>query len=170
MAVQLDYGYSTPKAVPGAKVDLVDDVVEARINDENDGVVKYGTAVAVGASAGHSVKKTTATTTAAQIDGVVICHPNTEQDMNGNVVVKKNATLGVMKKGHIWGRLAVASTSEGVDTYVTPTYGATAYVCVEGANAGCFTPTASSTSGSKTVDIGAKFGYESDNNIAVIVL
>lgn len=158
MAAQLTYGYSTAKAVPGGKVDLADDVVAARRNEENDGVIKYGTAVACGSSVGHSVKKVVAGTTAAQIDGVVLCHPNTEQDMEGNVVVKKHATLGIMKKGHIWGRLA---------TNVTPVYGTTAYVVVDGDDAGCFTATAD---GANTVDIGATFGNEKDDGIAIIVL
>lgn len=157
MAAQLNYGYSTPKAVPGAKVDLADDVVNARINDENDGVLKYGMAVAQGASAGHSVKVPVAGTTAAQIDGVAIALPNTEQDKDGNVVVTKGASLSIMKKGHIWGRIA---------TDVTPVYGASAYVVVSGDDAGCFT----TASGSTTVDIGATFGNESDDGIAVIVL
>lgn len=161
MSAQLDYGYSTAKAVPGAKVDLVDDVVETRRNDENDGVIKFGTAVAVGSKAGHSVKKPTGTTTAADIDGVVLCHPNTEQDMAGNVVVKKNSSLGVMKHGKIWGRLANNANA---------VYGAKAYVVIEGDDAGCFTPTASTTSGSKTVDINATFGNAADTGIAVIVL
>ena len=83
-------------------------------------------------------------------------HPNTEQDMNGNVIVKKNVSVGVLVKGHVWGRLA---------TGVTPTYHAKAYVVASGADAGCFT-----TASSGTIDIGAKFGNEVDGGIAIVEL
>jgi len=156
MAAQLDYGYSTPKAVPGAKVDLVHDEVVARINEAEDKAVKYGMAVAVGTSAGHAVTVPTEGTTADKIEGVVVCHPNTEHDLNGDVIVKKGKTLSVMTKGRIWGRLA---------TDVTPVYKAKAYVVVSGADAGTFT-----TAAEGNVDIGATFGRDTDNGIAVIEL
>ena len=155
MAAQLDYGYSTPKAVAGAKVDLSHDEVITRMNEAEDGVIKYGMAVMVGTTPGQSVKVVNGAT-AAQIEGVVLCHPNTEQDTKGNVVVRKGVSLGVMKKGRIWARLA---------TDVTPTYGAKAYVVVSGADAGTFTTVADSN-----VDINATFGNATDNGIAVIEL
>ena len=118
--------------------------------------MKFGMAVAVGTSAGKTVKVPVVGTTAEQIEGIAIALPNTEQDMNGKVTVKQNTSLGVMKKGNIWGRLA---------TGVTPTYGTKAYVVVSGDDAGTFT-----TASEGTVDIGAKFGNAQDDGIAVIVL
>ena len=156
MAAQLNYNYSTPKGVPGGKFDIAFDEVVTRTNEEKDGVMKYGLAVAVGTNAGNSVKIPVAGTTADQIEGVAIALPNTEQDMDGNVIVKNNLPLSIMKKGNIWGRLA---------TGVTPTYGAKAYVVVSGDDAGTFT-----TAESGNVDIGATFGNASDDGIAVIVL
>ena len=79
-----------------------------------------------------------------------------QQDTDGNVVIKKNAILGIMKHGNVWGRLASG---------VTPVYGNTAYVVVSGDDAGAFT-----TEISGTIDIGAKFGNASDDGIAVITL
>ena len=155
MAAQLDYGYSTPKAVPGAKVDLVHDEVITRMNEAEDGALKYGMAVMVGTTPGQTVKVPNGAT-AEQIEGVVLCHPNTEQDTKGNVVVKKGVSVGVMKEGRIWGRLA---------TDVTPVYNAKAYVVVSGADAGTFT-----TAADGNVDIGAKFGNATDNGIAIIEL
>ena len=156
MAAQLDYGFSTPKGVPGGKFDLAVDEVVTRSNDENDGVMRYGLAVAVGANAGKSVKLPVAATTAAEIEGIAVALPTTEQDMSGKVIIKKDAVLGVMKKGNIWGRLAAD---------VTPTYGAKAYVVVDGDDAGAFPTTESGN-----LDIGATFGNASDDGIAVIVL
>lgn len=155
MAAQLDYGYSTPKAVAGAKVDLSHDEVVTRMNEAEDSKLKYGMAVMVGTNPGQTVTVPNGAT-AEQIEGVVLCHPNTEQDMKGNVVVKKNVSLGIMTQGRIWARLA---------TDVTPTYRAKAYVVVSGADAGTFT-----TAADGNVDIGATFGNATDDGIAVIEL
>ncbi len=156
MAAQKDYSYSTPKGVPGGKVDLSSDEVVTRINEAEDGVLKYGMAVAYGSTPGSSVTAPAADTTADKIEGVLLCHPNTEQDMKGKVVVKKDVSVGVMCKGRIWGRL-----SDGV----SPTYGEKAYVSVAGDDAGTFTNAAEGA-----LDIGAKFGNAADNGIAVIIL
>ena len=127
--------------------------------------MKNEIAVSIGADAGNGIKVPVTGTTASQIDGITIALPNTEQDMAGKVVVKKNASLSVMKKGNIWGRLAADAT---------PTYGAKAYVIPEGDEAGTFTHAADNgkSDGSKVeyLDIGATFGNASDDGIAVIVL
>lgn len=165
MAAQLNYNYGIPKGVPGGKFDIAFDEVVTRKNENEDGVMKYGLAVAVGTDAGNGIKVPVTGTTAAQIEGITIALPNTEQDMAGKVVVKKNASLSVMKKGNIWGRLA---------TGATPTYGAKAYVIPEGDEAGTFTHAADngkSDSGKvEYLDISATFGNASDDGIAVIVL
>ena len=153
MAAQTNYGYSTPKGVAGGKVNLFHDEVVTRMNEENDGVMNYGIAVMAGTTPGSTVKKPVGAT-AEKIEGVVVCHPNTEQDMNGKVVIKKNASLGIMTEGCIWGRLA---------TDAVATYGAAAKVVVTGEEAGCFT-------NGDGVDIGAKFGKDVDDGIAVIIL
>lgn len=156
MAAQLNYNYSTPKGVPGGKFDIAFDEVVTRNNENEDGVMKYGMAVATGTKAGVTVKVPTAETTKEQIEGIAIALPNTEQDMKGNVIVKKNRSLSIMKKGNIWGRLA---------TGITPTCGAKAYVVISGDDAGSFT-----TASEGTLDIGAEFGKAYDDGIAVIVL
>ena len=156
MAAQLNYNYSTPAGVPGGKFDISFDEVATRSNEEEDGVLKYGLAVFEGTTAGKQIKLPTADATAATFEGVVIALPNTEQDMEGMVTIKKNRALSIMRHGHIWGRLAKDAT---------PTYGATAYVVLSGDDAGCFT--AESTG---TLDIGAKFGNATDDGIAVIEL
>lgn len=156
MAAQKNYSYSTPIGVPGGKVDLFHDEVVTRMNEEADGVLKFGMAVAQGSVAGHTVKLVGADTTAEKIEGVLLCHPNTEQDMNGKVIVKSNASVGVIVKGHVWGRLA---------TGITPAYKETAYVVKSGNDAGAFTNVADGA-----LDIGAKFGKYAENGIAVIEL
>ena len=165
MAAQLNYNYDTAKGVPGGKAYIDFDKVVTRRNENEDGVMKFGMAVATGASAGYGVKVPVTGTTAAQIDGVVVALANTEHDMNGNVVVKKNASLSIMKSGSIWGRLASGAKA---------TYGAKAYVVPSGDDAGTFTHAADNglSDGSKVeyLDIDATFGNASDDGIAVIVL
>ena len=156
MAAQTNYGYSTPKGVAGGKVNLFHDEVITRQNEAQDGVLKYGMAVKVGTVPGSNVTVPNAGTTKEQIEGVVLAHPNTEQDMKGKVVVKNGTSLSVMTKGCVWGRLATGATA---------TYGNVAYVVVTGDDAGTFTDKADGA-----VDIGAKFGKDTDDGIAVIVL
>lgn len=154
MAAQLDYGYGTPKGVAGGKADIAYDEVITRKNEEADGVLKYGMAAMVGAAKGTGVKVPVSGTTAEQIEGIVLHAANTEQDMKGRVVVPNNASVGILRKGRIWGRTA---------SDATPTYNAKAYVVVDGDDAGTFTDKAEGT-----VDIGARFGNASDDGIAVI--
>ena len=156
MAAQTSYGFGTAKGVPGGKYDLAFDEVVTRANQEDDGKMKFGVAVIAGTVPGKNVKLPVAGTTAEKFEGVTIALPNTEVEMNGKVVLKKNATLGVMKKGNIWGRIGSG---------VTPVYGKTAYVVLTGADAGSFT-----TESANNLDVGAMFGSESDEGIAVIVL
>lgn len=130
MAAQIDYSYSTPKGVAGGKVDIAYDEVITRNNEEADGVLKYGMAAMVGTSRGISVKVPATGATADQIEGIVLHAANTEQDMKGKVVVPNNASVGILRKGRIWGRIAKEAK---------PTYKAKAYVVVDGNDAGCFT-------------------------------
>ena len=130
MAAQLKYSYDTPKGVPGGKVDISFDNVDTRTNEEADGVLKYGMAVQTGTYPGTTVKVPTSGATKSAIEGVALSLPNTEQDMQGNVVVRNGATIGVMRWGKVWGRLA----SDAV-----PVSGQTAYVVVDGEEAGSFT-------------------------------
>lgn len=208
---QLDYNYSTAKNVPGGKADLSFDEVVTRQNESADGVLKYGMGVAIGSTAGKTVK--VPATTSDKFEGVVLSLPNTEQDMNGKVIVKKGASLSIIKKGHVWARTA---------TDAVVTYGAKAYLAVDGEDVGTFTsatasvtayvkcdstttsakqvvsdsvssPTSSQVKLSSvtprfgftpvigdyvvqkklhgtTVDVGATFGNETDDGIAIIEL
>lgn len=152
MAAQLDYGFSTPKGVAGGKFDLADDIVASRIVEAADGVLRFGMAVAIGVNAGDGITMVSSSTTAEDVEGVLLHAANTEQDMNGKVVIKHGSAQSVMKKGHVWGRLSSDAVYK---------YGAKAYVVVDGDEAGSFTSTSaaatayvkcdSSTSGAKEV-------------------
>lgn len=130
MAAQTNYRYETPKGVPGGKVDIAFDEVITRMNEAEDGVLKFGMAAAVGSDPGSNITLPKTGTTAGQIEGVVLAHPNTEQDRKGEVIVRKDCAVGIMRKGHVWGRLSADAV---------PTYGEKAYVVVDGEDAGAFT-------------------------------
>ena len=150
MAAQLDYGYSTPKGVAGGKVDIAYDEVITRKNEEADGVLKYGMAAMVGTSKGTGVKVPATGATADQIEGIVLHAANTEQDMKGKVIVPNNASVGILRKGRIWGRTSKEAA---------PTYKAKAYVVVDGDDAGCFTDQSAAYSAyikAESGDAGAK--------------
>ena len=137
MPAQMEYSYRVKKALPGAKADLRFDEVVTRRNEEADGVLEYGMAVQAGASPGVGVKIPVSGATAGQIEGVVLRVANTEENRQGDVVVPGGASLGIMKAGRIWARLA----SDAV-----PSYGAAAYVVTDGDEAGYFTSASSAAS------------------------
>ena len=158
MAAQLNYTYEIPKATPGQKVDISNDTVISRMNEEaEDGAMKFGMAVAVGTEAGVKVKLATGAT-ADTIEGVVLRAENTEQDKNGKTVIVAGSTVSVMTQGKVWAR---------IPKDVTPTYGTTAYVIVDGDDVGAFT-----TEKGTNVDIGAKFGtdYDATEHVAIVIL
>lgn len=137
MAAQTNYRYETPKGVPGGKVDIAFDEVITRMNEAEDGVLKFGMAAAVGSDPGFKVTIPQTGTIAAQIEGIVLAHPNTEQDRKGKVIVRKDVTVGIMRKGRVWGRLAADAV---------PSYGTNAYVVVDGEEAGTFTSVSGASS------------------------
>lgn len=130
MPAQMTYSYKTPKALPGAKADIRFDEVVTRTNEEADGVLQYGMAAQIGTTPGVTVKVPVSGATAKQIEGVVLRVANTEEDRKGAVIVPGGASVGILKAGRIWARLA----SDAV-----PSYGAAAYVVTDGDEAGYFT-------------------------------
>lgn len=130
MAAQLNYDYGTAKGIPGGKVDIAYDEVVTRKNEETDGVLKYGMAAMAGTTPGTTVKVPATGATKAQFEGIVLAAANTEQDMDGVVLVKKGASVGIMSKGKVWGRIAEGCVA---------TYGDSALVVVDGDEAGSFT-------------------------------
>lgn len=144
MSAQTTYGFATPRGVAGGLFDLSNYDIVTRLNEEADGILKFGVGVVRGTSAGSQVKLPVTASTAALFEGVVVNSHSAEMDMNGNVSLKKNASVGVLRYGKVWVR--VPSTD-------APAYGDSVYLIVSGDDAGCFTKTA----GSNTVTINARF-------------
>lgn len=161
MAAQTEYGYDIPKALAGSKADIIfGEDIRSKTVEADDGVLQFGTAVADGTKDG-TVKSASGATAIA---GVLLHSQNVEEDINGKLVIRKGATVNVMKVGHVWGRLASTDTT-------APKTNAKAYVVTDSEVAtdiGTFTATA--TEG-KTVEAGVFIGgTDLTAGIAVVAL
>lgn len=156
MGAQNSYVFSTPIGQAGGIYDLAPYAVDSFCNESNDGVVKFGMGVVKGTAAGKQVKAPAAGAAAADFEGIVTNRRTTENAIDGGVLVKKGATLGVMRYGRIFGLLA-----EGA----APAYGDAVYMVASGDDAGCFTE-----SSTGTVAIKARFLSAASDGIAIIEL
>ena len=158
MSAQTTYRYNTPLGAAGGIVDLAPYAIDTFLNEENTGVMNFGIGVVQGATAGTGIKKPISTSTAAVFEGITTNNRTTEYDTEGAINIKKNAAVGVMRYGRIYGRVA---------TNVTPTYGAAVYMIKSGDEAGYFT-----TSSDGTIAIKARFlgKFDANDMIAEIEL
>lgn len=157
MAAQTTYGYGTPKGVPGGLYDISCHEVNTRMNEEEDGKLGFGVGVVQGTSKGHTVKLPVAVSTADLFEGVTIYGVTTEYDMSGKVVIRKDTTVGVVRTGKVWAKVAAG---------ITPAYNDKLYMITDGPEAGYFT----NASGATTIEIKGKFIGEADNGIAPVLL
>lgn len=155
--MQTRYTYFGYKGNPGAIVDLAPHEIDSRLNEEDAGVLKFGVGVIKGTQPGKTVKMPTEGATTAQFEGITVNNRTTEYDREGVLSVRKNAAVGIMTWGRIFGRVA---------TGATPAYDDAAYLIVSGTEAGCFT----NTSGSNTIEINARFLASVENGVAEIEL
>lgn len=127
---QLKYGFSTPLGEAGGIIDLAPYVIDAFTNEEDTGVLNFGMGVVSGTVPGKQIKLPTSGSTAATFEGITTNRRTTEYDLEGKIHIRQNATIGVMRYGRIFGKLAPD---------VTPAYGNDVYLIITGENAGCFT-------------------------------
>lgn len=136
MGAQSTYRYGTVAGAAGGIVDTAPYAIDSFRNENNDGVMKFGMGVVKGTNAGVDVKVPVAGSNAAAFEGVVTNNRTTEYDLDGNLSLKKGVSLGVMRYGRIYVRVA---------TGATPEYGDALYLVKSGDDAGCFTDSSSST-------------------------
>lgn len=158
MGVQNKYGFSTVAGAAGGIFDLAPYAIDSFINEENNGAIRFGEAAFRGTKAGLNVKKAYAGATADKFEGIITNDRCTEYDVDGNLSIRKGASLGVMRYGRIYARLAED---------VTPAVGDKVYVVLSGDDAGCFTNDASGN-----VEIAARFlgTKDASANIALVEL
>ena len=127
---QIRYGFSTPIGAAGGIVDLAPYAIDTFLNEEETGVLKFGVGVVQGSTPGSNVALPQAGATAAKFEGIVVNNRTTEYDVEGKLAVRKGASVGVMRYGRVFGRVAAG---------VKPAYGEAVYMIVDGEEAGCFT-------------------------------
>lgn len=161
MSAQTSYNQKMSHGVAGGLYDLTVHVVDTRTVE--DGVIRFGLGVVEGTTKGKQVKLPVAASTAKVFEGVVINSHSNEMDMKGDVKLGAGATVGVVKNGRVYVRIA-----NGVD----PAYGDALYLITSGDEAGYFTNAAAGTSDSfKTVKVTGHFlGAKATDAIAPVYI
>ena len=156
---QMSYNFSTPVGIAGGLYDLTGYVCDSYNNGAEDGALKHGMGVVVTDTPGVAQLPTEASTI-LNFEGVLLNGLITEHNLDGDVVVKKGHTVGVIKQGRVWARLAESAV---------PAYGKAVLLITKGKNAGLFTSADDDDEKANAIAINAKFLTEKGSgNIAVV--
>lgn len=127
---QMSYSQKMSYGVAGGLYDLSHHVVDSRTNEADDDVLRFGFGVVEGSVTGVTVALPASDATKAKFEGVVVNSHAHEENYYGDVKIRNNETVGVMKDGRIFVRIA-----EDVE----PKYGDAVYLITDGTYAGYFT-------------------------------
>lgn len=130
MSAQITYGFKTAMGEAGGIIDLAPYAIDSFANEAETGVMKFGVGVVKGTAAGQQVNLPGDDSVAADFEGIVVNRRTTEYDMEGKIHIRQNSTVGVMRYGRIYGRVAAGAT---------PAYGDPVYMVKSGEEAGYFT-------------------------------
>ena len=136
MSAQTSYKFGSPIGAAGGLVDLAPYAIDTFLNSENTGVLKFGVGVVKGATPGTNVALPSGTSVAADFEGIVVNGRTTEYDVEGNLSIRKGASVGVMRYGRIYAKV-VHGVSIAVNNPV--------YLVISGDNKGLFTNSSSSS-------------------------
>lgn len=130
MSAQNRYGYKTPIGAAGGIVDIAPYAIDTFLNAEETGKMKFGMGVVQGNNPGKNIKIPATGSTVAKFDGITVNNRTTEYDVEGNLTLRKGSSVGVMRYGRIYARVA-----EDVE----PSYGDSVWLITSGDEAGYFT-------------------------------
>lgn len=120
MSAQTRYGFSTPGGVAGGIYDLAPIAVDTLLVGEETGVMKFGVGVVQGDKPGTDAKlPADGSDDSTKFEGVTVNGRTTELDLEGASHIRKGASIGIMRYGRAYCR--VAEDAE-------PAYGKPAYV------------------------------------------
>ena len=85
MSAQTRYGYATPIGAAGGIVDLAPYAVDTFLNEEENGVMKFGMGVVQGSKPGVNIALPESGATADKFEGVTTNNRTTEYDMDGHL-------------------------------------------------------------------------------------
>lgn len=158
---QLNYNFAPDLGIAGGLYDLTGYVCDSFCNAEKDGVLKHGMGIVTGSAAGIAALPTK-DSTISNFEGILVNGLTTEHSMDGSVVVKEGTTVGVLKQGRIWARVAADAV---------PANGKAVYFIIKGDNAGLFTTSDDDTNASNAIAINAKFiGGKGSSDVAPVEL
>ena len=145
-----------PLLTPPAIVDLAPHAVDTFLNEEENGVMKFGMGVVQGSKPGVNIALPESGATADKFEGVTTNNRTTEYDMDGHLAVRKGVGIGVMRYGRIYVR---------VETGDEPAYGDPPYLIIDGDEAGSPAPRNDGT----TIAVNGRFIGGIDNGIAPLL-
>ncbi|MDR2359668.1 MAG: hypothetical protein LBD85_00075 [Oscillospiraceae bacterium] len=155
---QLSYNYTTPKGVAGGLYDISPYSVDSRQNgEESANALKFGMGAVQGATPGVDIKRPASSDTEDKFEGLVLTSFVSEMDMLGEIKLYPSQTVGVLRYGKAWARIA---------SDLTTSYGEPLYLIKSGADAGLFT---NSESGNLAVN-GRFIGTADSSDIAPVEL
>lgn len=130
MSAQNRYGYKTPIGAAGGIVDIAPYAIDTFLNEEETGKMMFGLGVVQGSTPGSNVAIPATTATVAKFEGITVNNRTTEYDVEGKLSLRKGASVGVMRYGRVYARVA-----EDVE----PSYGDPVWLITSGDEAGYFT-------------------------------
>ena len=145
--MRTNYSFAPDLGVAGGLYDMTEHVVDTYNNEANDGDLKFGMGVVLGTGKGKAAKPTSSATI-NDFEGVLLNGGTTEHTMDGDVRILNGNTLGVLKQGRIWARIAEDAE---------PAYGKPVLLVVNGTDAGLFTTADDEDNASNVIAINAKF-------------
>ena len=131
MSAQTAYNFYTPTTGAGGILDLAPYAIDTFINEEDTGVLKAGMGVVQGSEPGKNIALPTEETADASVfEGITTNNRTTQYDLEGELAVPNGKSVGVMRYGRIYGRVAEDTEIE---------YGDSVYLITSGDEAGYFT-------------------------------
>ena len=160
MNTQKTYNYQPPRGVAGALVDISPYSIDSRVNSEElVDAMRFGMGVVVGNNPGVDVQVPTDASTEADFEGIAMTSYTQQQTMTGEIHVYPAQTVGVLRWGRGWARVA-----DGV----TPVYNDPLFLIIDGDEAGFFT---NDDGGGDNLPIKGRFyGPLGNGNIAPVEL
>lgn len=153
MSAQTTYSYFSQIGAAGGIIDLAPYAIDTFINEEDNGVMAFGVGVVPGSDPGVTILLPTSDSTAEDFQGITNNNRTTEYDVYGEMAIRNGVSIGIMRYGRIYGRVAADNT---------PAFGDAVYMITSGDEAGYFT--SDSTAG---VAIKARFLGTVDANAQI---
>lgn len=141
MSVQTSYNFNTAHGVAGGLYDISPYTIDARTNEAANDKLRFGFGVVDGTVPGKQVNLPTADSKKENFEGIVVNSHAHEQNFYGEVKIRSNETVGVLKDGRAYVRIAPDSD---------PQYGDAVYLVTDGEYAGYFTTEAGVSEGGYT--------------------